>query len=89
MICIVKTGTAANAAAPVFRAVLRNCFKAFLGGLPAAADPRKSGGSLEGGPRKSGGSLKGRPRKSGGSLEGRPRKSGGSRKGGSRELSCF
>ena len=39
MICIVKTGTAANAAAPVFRAVLRNCFKAFLGGLPAAADP--------------------------------------------------
>lgn len=39
MICIVKTGTAANAAAPVFRAVLRNCFKAFFMGTAGRADP--------------------------------------------------
>ena len=68
MICIVKTGTAANAAAPVFRAVLRNCFKAFFMGTVGRRGSRKSGGSRKGELRK-GGSRKGGPRKSGGSRE--------------------
>ena len=67
MICIVKTGTAANAAAPVFRAVLRNCYKAVFMGTVGRRGSRK-GGSRKGELRK-GGSRKGGPRKSVGSRE--------------------
>ena len=87
MICIVKTGTAAIAAAPVFRAVLRNCFKAFFMGTAGRRGSRK-GGPRKRGSRKSGGSRKGGPRK-GGPRKGGSRKGVSRKSGGSPELSCF